>query len=75
MAVDTEDKRRSACCIAAPWKPMPPVANGTINQADRQHVAFCYRGISAIGAPEGGLNQFFSSGKWGGKARKSAGKQ
>lgn len=48
MAVDTRDKRASALKVAMPWRSMLPLPDGAaLNQGDRQHVAFLYRGIAA----------------------------
>lgn len=49
MAVDTRNKRASAiACRRLPWmRRFLPLADGTIDQGDRQHVAFVYRGILA----------------------------
>ncbi len=41
MAIDTEDKRRSA------GMQVLPVPDATIDQGDRQHVSRIYRGILA----------------------------
>lgn len=49
MAIDTRDKRSSAINIGSPWRGMLPLPDGAINQGDRQHVAFLYRGIAASG--------------------------
>lgn len=45
MAIDTEDKRRSAGCH--PALSVLPVPNSDIDQGDRQQVAWMYRGIAA----------------------------
>ena len=47
MAIDTENKRRSASnwiCL------IPPVPDGTIADTDKQHVAGFYSGIAALSA-------------------------
>lgn len=44
MAVDTRDKRASATCVLAPWRLVLP-SPGTIDQGDRQQLAWAYRGI------------------------------
>ena len=49
MAIDTENKRRSAVQNALPFLAVLPVADGSLNQADRQHVSWLYRGILAAG--------------------------
>lgn len=46
MAIDTEDKRRSVFSFLG--VKIAPVADGTIDQPDRQHL-FVYRGIAAGG--------------------------
>lgn len=48
MAVDTEDRRRSA--MQFPFTTVLPVADGTISGADKQHIVWLYRGILASGA-------------------------
>lgn len=50
MPVDTRNKRSSAIQTMIPWRGMLPVPDGTVGQADRQHVAYIYAGISASGA-------------------------
>ena len=50
MAVDTASKRGSAICMLCPWRAIPPIPDGTIDQGDRQHAAWMYSGILA-GAP------------------------
>lgn len=45
MAIDTENKKRSASSMVPPII-VYPVPDGTITQADRQHVSFIYRGIA-----------------------------
>ena len=46
MAIDTEDKRRSAVSTT-PGLRILPVADGSITQPDWQHTAKVYRGITA----------------------------
>lgn len=46
MAIDTEDKRRSAASRGL-WKRCFPVPDGTISGVDKQHAASRYRGIAA----------------------------
>lgn len=48
--LDTAAKRSSGINVASPWRSRLPFPDGTINQGDRQAVAFMYSGISA-GAP------------------------
>ena len=47
MAVDTRSKRASSVGILIPSTLAPVLPDGTIAQADRQHVAFSYSGIAA----------------------------
>ena len=47
MAVDTRNKRASVLGIALAIGFPFPNPDGTIDQADRQHIAYCYPGISA----------------------------
>jgi hypothetical protein len=52
MAVDTEEKRKSAIAFALyPFFPGLPAGDGTISQADRQQVTGAYAGILSGGAP------------------------
>lgn len=46
MAVDTQDKRASVLGFGLAFTLVLP-APGTIDQPDRQHVAYSYRGIEA----------------------------
>jgi hypothetical protein len=50
MAIDTEDKRRSALSVM-PGIRILPIADGSITQPDWQHVGKLYRGIAAGGVP------------------------
>jgi len=50
MPVDTRDERASVISTAHPFLPMLPLADASVNQADRQQVSFAYVGILA-GAP------------------------
>lgn len=50
--MDTRDKRCSAIYVLQPWRGMLPLPDSSLDQGDRQHVAFVYRGILA-GAPGG----------------------
>lgn len=52
MAIDSEQKRKSAATVAMIWNGPSVVPDGTINQADRQHIGWSYSGIAA-GAPPG----------------------
>lgn len=47
MAVDTANKRSSAINVSSPWRSRLPFPDGTIDQGDRQHVAYMYSGIAA----------------------------
>jgi hypothetical protein len=47
MAIDTAAKRLSSFCDGMPWNFGPPFPDGTIDQGDRQTVAFTYSGILA----------------------------
>ena len=44
MAIDSRQKRTSAVNL---YKLIMPVADGTINQADREHITGLYMGITA----------------------------
>jgi hypothetical protein len=52
VAVDTAAKRLSAANGVLPWDFGPPFPDGTIDQADRQTIAFVYGGVLAGGAPD-----------------------
>jgi len=45
MAIDTAAKRSSALDHEEPWQFGTPFPDGTISQADRQHLAHIYGGI------------------------------
>ena len=45
MAIDTSAKRSSALDHEEPWQFGIPFPDGTISQADRQHLAHTYSGI------------------------------
>ena len=47
MAIDSETKRRAAIAAGIPFIVMMPVADGTIDAADRQMMADVYPGILA----------------------------
>ena len=47
MAIDTRDKRSSAIHVSLPWRGLLPLPDGSLNQGDRQHTAYMYRGILA----------------------------
>ena len=50
MAIDTERKRKSAATVATIWNAPSVVPDGTIAQADRQHIGWSYSGILAQAA-------------------------
>lgn len=52
MAVDTRDKRASCLGLVYPSRAALPYRDGAISQADRQHLTWVYRGITAA-APIG----------------------
>lgn len=54
MAIDTATKRGSAININSPWRGLWPIPDSTIDQGDRQMVAYMYSGISANGGGGGG---------------------
>ena len=45
MAIDTANKRRSVLANTLPFLVVLPEDDGSMDQGDRQHVAFLYRGI------------------------------
>jgi hypothetical protein len=47
MALDTRSRRASAIGIAAVFLLAPPLADGVVGQPDRQHVAYCYPGVTS----------------------------
>lgn len=51
MALDTAVKRASALHVGSPWRGILPFPDGTVDDGDRQVVAFLYSGILA-GADE-----------------------
>jgi hypothetical protein len=51
MAVDTRNKRASCISFDLSAGRVWPDPDGTLNQADRQHVALKYPGILAVGPP------------------------
>lgn len=52
MAIDTRSKRASVLGLALAPLLTLPLADGTIGQADRQHIAYVYAGISTeVSAP------------------------
>lgn len=50
MAIDTRSKRASALSALRPFILAPVLPDGTLDQGDRQHIAWCYSGILAAGA-------------------------
>lgn len=57
MAIDTRDKRASAAGIALVFLLQPPLADGALNQGDRQQATNAYRGVLAAGAVEPAAEQ------------------
>lgn len=51
MAVDTEQKRKSAATTGPPINAPVVIPNSGIDQADRQQIAYSYSGILAGGGP------------------------
>jgi hypothetical protein len=49
MAIDTRDRRAAAIMAGIPFIVIAPLADGTIDAADRQHIAHVYPGIAAAG--------------------------
>jgi hypothetical protein len=47
MPLNSRDKRSSAVDLTLPWRATEPVADGALNQGDRQHTGLMYRGIAA----------------------------
>lgn len=47
MAIDSEDKRRSALSFSPALLILPVPDGAALSAADRKHVGFCYRGIAA----------------------------
>lgn len=47
MAVDTRSRRAAVLGLVGGLAFTPPLVDGTIDQADRQHAAYCYPGILA----------------------------
>ena len=45
--LDSRSKRASSVNILMPFDMAPILADGTLDQGDRQHIAFSYSGISA----------------------------
>lgn len=52
MAVDTRSKRASVLGLVAGVALALPLADGTVQAADRAHVSFCYAGLSAAALTE-----------------------
>lgn len=57
--IDTEDKRRSA--MGSPGTHVLPVPKGSLDQADRQHIIWIYRGILAGPSVVPSLVNYFAS--------------
>ena len=45
--IDSRDKRAGAIAAGRPWIVIAPIADGTIDQADRQQIVNVYPGILA----------------------------
>ena len=58
MAIDSRNKRAAAIMAGIPFIVIAPLADGTIDAADRQHIAHVYPGISA-GLPVAGGEVMF----------------
>lgn len=56
MAIDSRQKRAAAIMAGIPFIVITPLADGTIDAADRAHMAHVYPGIEA-GAPVVGLGE------------------
>ena len=54
MAIDSREKRAGAISAGIPFIVITPLADGTIDAADRQMMADVYPGIAA-GAPTGDI--------------------
>ena len=52
MPIDSRAKRASTIQIWKPFVMAPVTPDGTIEQGDRQHIAYSYSGILAAGAPQ-----------------------
>ena len=65
--MNTRNNRSSAINVSQPWRGMLPNPDGTVGQADRQHVAYMYAGISAGGAVA--VEEQFRGGGAGGRYR------
>lgn len=77
MAVDTAAKRLSMLdfCGAATM-PGLPLATGSFDQADRQHLIWLYSGIAAGAGPaEETAFAVWSPNHWNGRRRKRAGRR
>ena len=53
MAIDTAAKRASALAFCLPIILVLPIPDGTVAQADRQHLLGCYGGILAGESEDG----------------------
>lgn len=56
MAIDSREKRAGAL-LGMPWMVITPIADGTIDGADRQMVANVYPGV-AVGVPTVGETMY-----------------
>lgn len=48
--LDTRSKRASSVQLLVPSLVAPPLPDNSISQADRQHIAWTYSGISSVAA-------------------------
>jgi len=53
VAIDTRQKRASACGVGLDFLRIRPVADGAISATDRQHLNFLYSGITSSVAVSG----------------------
>lgn len=51
MAIDTRDKRASASSASIPWRILLPLADGSIDDGDREQLGRCYRLAVAPATP------------------------
>lgn len=65
--LDTTSKRRSSVMHSQPWVAAYLLADGTIAQGDRQHIALSYSGILAAAAGGGRILNIVSYGGLAGR--------
>lgn len=51
MAMDTAGERYSAINVGSPWRGLNYIPSGTVDNPERQALAYLYAGISSVGAP------------------------